>query len=61
MARLIYTAILTGLLCSYVTRVADDRRWQAALSRLDAERIAREGKTDREFYAAHPDHFVVRK
>lgn len=32
-------------------------RWQRQLATCTAERIAREGKTDREFYTANPKHF----
>lgn len=48
--------LIGSLLGAWLGWAANAAHYTNVLSALDAERIAREGKTDREFYAVHPEY-----
>ncbi|MBR0876932.1 hypothetical protein JQ608_06910 [Bradyrhizobium liaoningense] len=57
-AKLLRTgAVLVFILCAWFDHRTEQARLLRTLNAVTAEQVAREGKTDRAFYAHHPKHF----
>ena len=46
--------LATGSICAYGAKLVEAQRWQRTVDALSNERVAREGKTDKEWYEKHP-------